>query len=138
MSGVSSGSRVAAPFAAAVAAVAAGVERGSVNFFPRAGAAHTVADGARPLSQAEATTLIDALRPDKLSHVFDPKHNLGPLVESYGSEAGAMEQIARSIGGAGLPRSGLFEVMRQVGGQSVVVRGAVVDGVVRIGTAFTP
>lgn len=48
-----------------------------------------------------------------------------------------MEQIVRSLGGAGLPSSGLFEVTTQVGGQSVV-RGAVADGVARIGTAFTP
>lgn len=101
-------------------------------------AANTAADVARPLSQAEARTLTDALRPDKLSHVFDPKHNFGPLVETYGSEAGAMEQIVRSLDGAGLPSSGIFEVTTQVGGQSVVVRGAVVDGVARIGTAFTP
>lgn len=101
-------------------------------------AANTVADVARPLSQVEARTMTDALRPDKLSHVFDPKHNFGPLVETYGSEAGAMEQIVRSLDGAGLPSSGIFEVTTQVGGQSVVVRGAVVDGVARIGTAFTP
>jgi len=101
-------------------------------------AANTGAGVARPLSQVESRTLADALRPDKLSHVFDPKHNFGPLVETYGSEAGAMEQIVRSLDRAALPRSGLFEVTTQVGGQGVVVRGAVVDGVARIGTAFTP
>ena len=101
-------------------------------------ATNTAADVARPLSQVEARTLTDALRPDKLSHVFDPKHNFGPLVETHGSEAGAMEQIVRSLDGAGLPSSGIFGVTTQVGGQSVVVRGAVVDGVARIGTAFTP
>lgn len=101
-------------------------------------AANTAADVARPLSQVEARTLTDALRPDKLSHVFDPKHNFGPLVETYGSEAGAMEQKVRRLDGAGLLSSGVFEVTTQVGGQSVVVRGAVVNGVARIGTAFTP
>ena len=109
-----------------------------VSVRDRGVAANSAADVARPLSQAEARTLTDALRPDKLSHVFDPKHNFGPLVDAYGSEAGAMEQIVRSLDGAGLPSSGIFQVTTQVGGQSVVVRGAVVDGVARIGTAFTP
>jgi hypothetical protein len=36
------------------------------------------------------------------------------------------------------PQAGRFEQQIIVGGQSVVVRGAVVDGVVKIGTAFTP
>lgn len=99
---------------------------------------NSVDDVARPLSQVESRTLTDVLRPDKLSHVFDPKHNFGPLVETYGSEAGVVEQIVRSLNGAGLPSSGIFEVTTRVGGQSVVVRGAVVDGVARIGTAFTP
>ena len=49
-----------------------------------------------------------------------------------------MEQIVRRLDGAGLLSSGIFEVTTQVGGQSVVVRGAVVNGVARSGTAFTP
>ena len=96
------------------------------------------ADGAGHLSDAQAKTLADALRPDKVAHVFDPKHNFGPLVETYGSEEAAMEQIVRSLDGVALPSSGTFEVTTQVAGQSVVIRGAVVDGVARIGTAFTP
>jgi hypothetical protein len=114
-----------------------GIEKETIGLGERA-AANTAADVARPLPQVEARTLTDGLRPDKLSHVFDPKHNFGPLVETYGSEAGAMEQIVRSLDGAGLPSSGLFEVTTQVGGQSVIVRGAVVNRVARIGTAFTP
>jgi hypothetical protein len=36
------------------------------------------------------------------------------------------------------PSSGVFERQVVVGGQVVIVRGAVVDGVTKIGTAFTP
>lgn len=36
------------------------------------------------------------------------------------------------------PESGTFEVTTEIGGQDVVVRGAVVNGVAKIGTAFTP
>jgi hypothetical protein len=89
------------------------------------------------LTQAERSTLDDALRSDKLDHVFDPKHNFDPLVSQFGSREAAMEQIVRSIGGP-LPQAGRFEVARQIGGQTVIIRGAVVDGTPRIGTAFTP
>lgn len=43
-----------------------------------------------------------------------------------------MEQIVRRVGRQ------RFEIERSVGGQTVVIRGRVVDGIPRIGTAFTP
>lgn len=89
------------------------------------------------LTSSERSTLNDALRSDKLDHIFAPKHNLDPLVEQFGSREGAMEQIVRSVRGS-LPESGPFEVTRSLGGQQVTIRGAVVDGVPRIGTVFTP
>ena len=36
------------------------------------------------------------------------------------------------------PTSGVFELTSTIGGQTVVIRGAVVDGIVKLGTAFTP
>ncbi|MGL5830214.1 MAG: hypothetical protein ACRC0L_11685, partial [Angustibacter sp.] len=101
-------------------------------------AAKTGGDVLRPLSRIEASTLDDALRPAKLDHVFVPKHNFDPLVTRYGSREDAMEQIVRGLSGPDLPSAGRFEVNRVVGGQDVVIRGAVVDGTPRIGTAFTP
>lgn len=100
-------------------------------------AANAGDDVVRALSATERRTLDDALRPDKLDHIFDPKHNFEPLVQQYGSREAAMEQIVRSIGGP-LPQAGRFEMAQSIGGQTVVIRGAVVDGVPRIGTAFTP
>lgn len=100
-------------------------------------AANAGGNVARTLTATERRTLDDALRPDKLNHVFDPKHNFGPLVQKFGSREAAMEQIVRSIGGP-LPRAGRFEIAQSIGGQTVIIRGAVVDGVPRIGTAFTP
>lgn len=91
----------------------------------------------RPLTVAERTTLDDALRAQKLDHVFVPKHDLDALVQQFGSREAAMEQIVRSIGGP-LPQAGTFEIAQSVGGQLVVIRGAVVNGVPRIGTVFTP
>ena len=100
-------------------------------------AAKTADDVVRALSATERRTLDDALRPDKLDHIFDPKHNFQPLVQQFGSREAAMEQVVRSIGGP-LPQAGKFEIARSIGGQTVVIRGAVVDGIPRIGTAFTP
>lgn len=48
-----------------------------------------------------------------------------------------MEQIILSLRGK-LPDAGKFEVTTVVDGQDVVVRGIVIDGIARIGTAFTP
>lgn len=90
----------------------------------------------RDLSDIERATLDDALRPQKMEHVFDPKHNFDPLVSQFGSREAVMEQFVRNIGQ--VPTRGTFEVTRTIGGQSVVIRGAVVNGVPRIGTAFIP
>lgn len=38
--------------------------------------------------------------------------------------------------GAGLPKSGPFEATRTIAGESVTIRGAMVNGVPKIGTAF--
>lgn len=100
-------------------------------------AAQTELRAARALTSAEQRTLDDALRTQKLDHIFVPKHNLDPLVQQFGSREAAMEQIIRSIGGP-LPEAGPFEIVQNIGGQPVVIRGAVVDGIPRIGTVFTP
>jgi Pretoxin HINT domain len=73
----------------------------------------------------------------KLDHIFAPKHNLGPLVTQFGSEEAVVSQMLNGVRGS-VPASGTFVSTIQVGGQTVVVRGAVVNGVIRIGTAFTP
>lgn len=104
---------------------------------PTGVAANTGDDVVRALSTTERRTLDDALRPDKLDHIFDPKHNFQPLVQQFGSREAAMEQIVRSIGSP-LPQAGRFEIAQSIGGQTVIIRGAVVDGIPRIGTAFTP
>lgn len=100
-------------------------------------AAGGAAGGTRVLSTTERTALDYATRPQKLDHVFVPKHNLDPLVRQFGSREAVMEQMIRNVGGQ-LPKSGPFQVTREIGGQTVVIRGAVVDGVPKVGTAFTP
>lgn len=59
------------------------------------------------------------------------------LEQRFGGREEAMEQIILSLRGK-LPDAGKFEVTTVVDGQDVVVRGIVIDGIARIGTAFTP
>jgi hypothetical protein len=74
----------------------------------------------------------------KLAHVFGKaEHGLQGLVDAAGGESNAMRQIVGSLSdGAGLPEAGPFEVTRIIDGAEVTIRGAVVDGVPKIGTAF--
>ncbi len=83
-----------------------------------------------------------AADPNKLRHIFgEPEHKLGGLVNLIGSEAAALSEIeaaARSAHTLGeLARVGNhLEGVVNVRGVPVIVRGVVVDGVFRLGTAF--
>lgn len=50
---------------------------------------------------------------------------------------GGCSAKARGIAGH-TPSSGVFEIPVTIGGRSVLMRGAVIDGVVKLGTAFAP
>jgi hypothetical protein len=78
-----------------------------------------------------------ATQADKLDHIFAAKHGFDPLVQEFGTREAVVGQILQNIRGL-TPSSGTFNVTTNVGGQSVVVGGSVVNGVVKIGTAFTP
>jgi hypothetical protein len=58
-------------------------------------------------------------------------------VQRFGSREAVVQQVLNGLKGL-TPQVGTFELQITVGGQTVVVRGAVVDGVTKIGTAFTP
>ena len=75
----------------------------------------------------------------KLEHIFgNAEHNLESLVSEFGSREAAGNAIQQATEAAvrqqGL--TGVFETSVKVGSQSITVRGAVVDGAVKIGTAF--
>jgi hypothetical protein len=92
-----------------------------------------------PLSQETLDTAFSlANTHEKLDHVIDPvKHGFGDLVKATGSRSAAMRSIVDSLRcTCGLPASGRFEVDRLVHGETVTIRGAMVNGVPRIGTAF--
>jgi hypothetical protein len=90
------------------------------------------------LTKAESEGLQASLNPSKLHHIFGKaEHNLDPLVQRFGSQEAVAEQMYRGLQGA-VPGSGRFTVTRTIGGESVVIDGAVVNGVPRIGTAYIP
>jgi hypothetical protein len=97
--------------------------------------------GAGPFSEDEMQQEQDyASSPVKMAHVIDPaKHNFGNLVQAAGGRSETMQEIVGSLSdGAGLPESDPFEVTRTIQGEEVTIRGAVVNGVPKIGTAFIP
>src|SRR6266478_8835367 len=83
--------------------------------------------------------------PNKWRHIFgNPNHNLDALVRHYGSEEEAARAIvdavnqARHAGTLSTDNRGVYEQVFDVGGYPVMVRGRIVNGLVRIGTAWIP
>jgi uncharacterized membrane protein YbaN (DUF454 family) len=97
-------------------------------------AAVRAASAARAADQA---ALDFATRSSKLDHMFVAKHKFDPLVQQFGSREAVVQQMLSALKGL-TPVSGLFEETVIVGAQKVTVRGMVIDGIVKIGTAFTP
>ncbi len=74
----------------------------------------------------------------KLAHILDPaKHGFADLIQAAGGRSQAMELMVNSLGaGQDLPESGPFVVTRIIDGAEVTIRGAMVNGIPKIGTAF--
>jgi hypothetical protein len=81
----------------------------------------------------------NACDPNKLIHIFgNAAHGLEGIVGKFGSQPAAFSAIERATQAA-VSRQGLtgvFETTVRVGGENITVRGNVVNGVARIGTAF--
>lgn len=82
---------------------------------------------------------VRAVDPNKLHDIFgQAKHNLDDVVKAAGSREAAFDALqkgAQSAVDAG-KLTGRFEIIVNVSGFDVTVRGAVVDGTARVGTAF--
>ncbi|HEX9513428.1 MAG TPA: RHS repeat-associated core domain-containing protein, partial [Puia sp.] len=74
-----------------------------------------------------------------MAHILASKHNLSLLLPMAGSEANIIRRLYLSLGQSGsLPASGVFERVVNIYGHDVTIRGAVVNGIPRISTAFIP
>lgn len=107
------------------------------------GAASSAGDGLSADSDAEANrqaSLKYAHEQQPMHHVFDnPKHNLGALISSCGSEGATMDEMINSV--QGVPE-GVYgadnPLIRVINGYTVTIRGAMINGVFKISTAFIP
>lgn len=83
--------------------------------------------------------------PNRRNHIFgEPKHNLDTLVRQYGSEETAGRAIVEAVnatferGNLTVDDNGRYQQVFDVGGNSVTVSGRIIDGAVRVGTAWIP
>jgi RHS repeat-associated protein len=84
---------------------------------------------------------IEVIPPKTLEHIFDnPGHNLAGLVQQLGSREAAYQAILAATQAAlqSQQLTGVFRIVVSVSGVQVTVKGAVVNGVCRISTAFIP
>ncbi|NDK57359.1 RHS repeat-associated core domain-containing protein [Pontibacter sp. BT213] len=95
------------------------------------------------LTQFSSSVIDDAVGllvkdPNKLNHLFPAKHNLSSLVSMLGGKENTIRAVLNSANGK-LPATGIFkDVPVNVAGQTVLIRGNVINGVPRIGTMFIP
>ncbi|UNK44215.1 hypothetical protein MNO14_14420 [Luteimonas sp. S4-F44] len=75
---------------------------------------------------------------NKIHHIFSQsRHNLGGLARSLGGEVKAFRAIeSATVKSVDVSKAGRFETIVKVGSEQVTVRGNVIDGQVKIGTAF--
>jgi hypothetical protein len=72
----------------------------------------------------------------------EPRHDLEPLVRQYGNEEAAGQATESAVNAAFnrgyliMGEGGLYRQVFDIGGNSVTVGGRVVDGAVRVGTAW--
>ena len=79
------------------------------------------------------------------NHIFGPKslarHRLAPLLKAFGGDAVAatyrLQNAAQALANQGAIK-GLFQATVDVAGQTITIRGAVIDGIVNLSTAFIP
>ena len=80
---------------------------------------------------------------NKAEHLFGEKnlakHGLEDVLKSFGgNKEQALQAVQKATSEATQGTSGSFEKVVQVAGQNVTVRGTVINGAARIGTAFIP
>lgn len=88
------------------------------------------------LSPRQRATYDGATTKNNLHHIFGKEgHDLDPLVEKYGSEEAVVKEMVRGLEGK-TPTDGEYIEEVNIGGKEVTVKGRVVNGIPRIGTAF--
>ena len=94
------------------------------------------------LSQFTKSTIDDATAyamrtQNNIDHIFAAKHKLGPLVNKLGGQRNTIN-AALNAGNGRFPTSGVFRMQVNVGGQNVRIKGAVHNGMPKLGTMWIP
>jgi hypothetical protein len=127
---------------AAIGGAKAGAVGGALGGAGRAyGAVRALGASSKLVASAE-----DLANVNKIRHVFgQSKHLLGQVASKYGSEQAAykalQDAVVRAIPQqmAKVKANGVFEYVEVIiDGQRVLVNGRIIDGVVRISTAWIP
>lgn len=88
------------------------------------------------LRKGISTTLSNS---NNIRHIMDSKHKLDSILKIAGSERNVVRRLYLSLGQqSSLPASGTFERVINIYSKQVTIRGAVVNGIPRIATAFIP
>ena len=106
-----------------------------------------VGQEAKPAAR-EAPKLLNAVPKsvfNTANHIFGPKsltkHNLGPVLEAFGGDkvaaTYALQNAAQALANRGAIK-GVFDTTVQVAGHNVTIRGAVIEGIANLRTAFIP
>ena len=102
----------------------------------KAGAKQTV----KQFSKNSIDDAVKAVMKDqnKVDHLFNPKHNLGKVVSKLGGQENTIRAVLNAANGK-LPANGVFNnVPVKVGGQTILIRGNVINNIPRLGTMFIP
>lgn len=83
------------------------------------------------------------LNPNKLNHIFRPGHNLGSLVDKFGSQEKAYwavwDAFQKAVAAGGYAEGKIIEeVTVNIGGYTIVVSGRLLGGIAEIGTFYIP
>jgi hypothetical protein len=93
----------------------------------------------KAIKVAEAVSDIASADANKLNHIFgQSKHGLDAVVQQMGSQEAAYKALQEATEAAVKKNNltGLFTTTVNVGGETITVKGIVVKGAVKIGTAF--
>ena len=97
--------------------------------------------GAKLINQFSTRTIDDAVNyvmKNKSVHIFGKAtHGLNPLVSKLEGQENTIRAVLNAANGR-LPSSGIFkDVVLNVDGYKLYIRGSVIDGVPKLGTMFT-
>jgi RHS repeat-associated protein len=103
------------------------------------GATGLLKAGSAGLAAEEAGTESITINVNKLNHIFgNAEHDLDGVVAQFGSQQSAFSAIQQATQAAVVRQgvTGIFETTVQVAGETITVRGNVINGIAKIGTAF--